>query len=236
MPAIRVAIEDASGSAVQSATAEVTIRLAANPTGATLTGTTTVRALGGIATFTDLSLERPGDGFIFQAQSTGLPPATSAEFSVRLPFVQASAGGAHSCGVTVAGFAYCWGAAGQVGDGTAVRRLNPTPVVGKLTFAQLSAGIDHTCAVTTNNAAYCWGANGQGQLGDGTTDGRQSPTRVAGSASFTQVSAGVLHTCGVTGLRTAYCWGDSRFGKLGDGTGIGWGRTGVRPGERGRQP
>ena len=46
-------------------------------------------------------------------------------------FAQTSAGGAHTCGATTTGDAYCWGfnGNGQVGDGTTTNRLTPARVV-----------------------------------------------------------------------------------------------------------
>ncbi len=46
-------------------------------------------------------------------------------------FTAVSAGGRHTCGVTAAGVAYCWGTngSGQLGDGTWIDRLSPVPVV-----------------------------------------------------------------------------------------------------------
>ena len=219
--AIRVAVQDASGNLVTETARDVTIRLAANPSGATLSGTTTVRATAGIATFSDLGLERAGDGFIFQVLSPGLPPVTSIPFSIRLTFASAATGWAHSCGVTVAGFAYCWGANGdaQLGDSTFVNRLVVTPVRGRLQFAQLSGGIDHTCGITLAGAAYCWGNGSQGKIGDGSTFGSPVRVRVLGGVSFTQISAGSAHSCGVTTTHAAYCWGTNSFFELGTGSG-----------------
>ena len=219
-PAIRVAVQDALGNPVTEAARDVTIRLAANPTGATLSGTRTVRAIAGIATFTDLSLERAGDGFILQALSTQLPPITSVPFPVQLTFASNATGWAHSCGVNVAGFAYCWGANGGVlGDSTFVNRAVITPVRGRLQFAQLTGGIEHTCGVTIANVAYCWGDGGQGQLGDGSTFGSIVPVRVLGGLLFTQITAGSAHSCALTPGHAAYCWGTNSFFELGTGQG-----------------
>jgi alpha-tubulin suppressor-like RCC1 family protein len=134
-------------------------------------------------------------------------------------FRQVSAGGNHSCGVTTADRAFCWGAnGGALGDGTTALKLTPVPVAGGLTFREVSAGKGHTCGVTTTDAAWCWGLNSSGQLGDDTMADRLRPVRVAGGFAFRQVSAGISHTCGVTPSNVARCWGDNFYGGLGDGT------------------
>ena len=221
IPAIRVAVQDASGNPVTEAARDVAIRLAANPTGDTLSGTVTVRAVAGIATFSDLSLARAGDGYALQALSTGLPPVTSSAFAIRLTFTSTATGWAHSCGLNIAGFAFCWGAnGGALGDSSFANRTVITPVRGRLLqFAQLSGGQSHTCGVTMTNVAYCWGEGSQGQLGDGSTFGSIVPTRVLGTALFTQVTAGTHHSCGVTPTHVAYCWGTNSFFELGTGSG-----------------
>jgi hypothetical protein len=59
-PSIAVAIQDAFGNTVTSATDNVTIAIATNPAGGTLSGTATVAASAGVATFADLSIDKAG--------------------------------------------------------------------------------------------------------------------------------------------------------------------------------
>jgi alpha-tubulin suppressor-like RCC1 family protein len=151
----------------------------------------------------------------------GPEPALDITPAAALSFRQVSAGGGHTCGVTLVNRAFCWGLnnKGQLGNGTLRSRRRPVAVAGGLSFRQVSAGGSaHTCGVTTANKAYCWGSNVDGQLGNGTFRDRLTPVAVAGGLRFLRVSAGWDHTCGVTLDNRAYCWGKNRNGRLGDGT------------------
>jgi hypothetical protein len=81
-PALTVEVVDSSGNVVSDADLPVTMSLATNPMSATLSGTTTVDASSGVATFTDLSLNLPGMGFALKASSGSLTPATSGPFDI----------------------------------------------------------------------------------------------------------------------------------------------------------
>lgn len=98
-----------------------------------------------------------------------------------LTFASLTAGEYHTCGVTTAGVAYCWGrnSSAQLGDSSTTSRTTPAAVAGGITFAGLIAGWAHTCGWTSGGAAYCWGENTWGQLGDGTTINRLTPVAVA---------------------------------------------------------
>lgn len=137
-------------------------------------------------------------------------------------FSRLTGGGAHTCGLTEDGSAYCWGsnAAGQLGDNSTTPRDQPVPVAGALKFVAIDAGTEHTCGLS-GDALYCWGRNDRGQVGDGTTSSRHVPTRVNAGLSFRFVTAGGFnygHTCALTEAGTAYCWGDNERGQLGIGS------------------
>jgi hypothetical protein len=104
--------------------------------------------------------------------------------AVQVTLVSLVGGGEHTCGLTAAGAAHCWGSNshGQLGNGTiGGMNIAAAPVGGGLTFVVLSAGGSHTCGVTPDGSIYCWGSNASGQVGDGTLIDRGAPVRVTES-------------------------------------------------------
>lgn len=90
-------------------------------------------------------------------------------------------GGRHTCAVTDDGRVRCWGGneRGQLGDGSAERRLAPVSVVDlDGAVAILGAAEASTCAALNDGRVRCWGANEDGQLGDGTTLDALAPVTV----------------------------------------------------------
>ncbi len=81
-PAIRVQAQDDGGNLVSAMTGAVTLALNHNPGSATLSGTVTVSAEGGVAVFTDIAIDKVGSGYTLDATSSGLSSATSAGFDV----------------------------------------------------------------------------------------------------------------------------------------------------------
>ena len=81
-PAVTVRAVDNAGTTVTSFTGNVTLAIGTNPSGGTLSGTTTVAAVGGVATFSNLRIQQAGAGYTLAATSTGLTGATSAPFSI----------------------------------------------------------------------------------------------------------------------------------------------------------
>src|SRR5437879_3445421 len=203
-PAVQVAVQDAQGNTVTTATTSITLAIGINPASGTLSGTTTVAAVNGIATLANLSINNPGTGYTLTASATGLTGATSSAFNIStgatVAPVRVRAGGFHTCGVTLSGAADCWGnnPYGQLGNGTTTNSDVPVAVSGGLAFAAVSAGNTHTCGVTPSGAAYCWGDNLYGELGNGATTTSDVPVAVSGGLTFAAVGAGAVHTCGVT--------------------------------------
>jgi Bacterial Ig-like domain (group 1)/Invasin, domain 3/Bacterial Ig-like domain (group 2)/Calcineurin-like phosphoesterase len=81
-PPIEVRASDAFGNTATSFTGPITVALAANPGGATLSGTTTVFATAGVAQFSDLMLDKSGSGYTLQASANGLTAAASTAFTI----------------------------------------------------------------------------------------------------------------------------------------------------------
>src|SRR5262249_15397175 len=82
-PPVTVRVEDAFGNLVtDGGDTLVSVALGNNPSGAALRGTTTVMARGGIATFTDLSVSRPGVGYTLFARASALGAGASQPFDV----------------------------------------------------------------------------------------------------------------------------------------------------------
>src|SRR5438309_11720541 len=77
---VKVRADDAHGNKVASFRGNVTVALANNPGGATLSGTTTVAAVNGIAPFSDASPDKTGAGYTLTASATGRAPVTPTGF------------------------------------------------------------------------------------------------------------------------------------------------------------
>ena len=84
-PAVQVAVEDATGAIVTSSAAPVTVALRANRGNATLGGTLTVNAVNGIATFSDLTLDKVGTAYTLFASSGTLTGIQSTAFNITPP-------------------------------------------------------------------------------------------------------------------------------------------------------
>src|ERR1017187_6752206 len=94
---------------------------------------------------------------------------------------QITAGRDHTCAVTTADVAYCWGfnSVGQLGDGNTTDSSLPVAVntggvlAGKV-LTQITAGLWHTCVLDATGGTYCWGRNASSELGDDGTGSQSS--------------------------------------------------------------
>ena len=150
-------------------------------------------------------------GQLGNAASSTTTPFRIAD-TLSLNFASLSAGYFHSCGVTAAGTAYCWGAdeLGELGTGTAAATLTATAVKGGVSYQTVSAGYFHSCGVTSAGVANCWGDNGYGGLGNGTAITSSSPVAVGGGLTFASVGAGFYHSCGIQATGQAWLIGNGR--------------------------
>src|SRR6185437_4646269 len=159
-PAVQLSALDAAGNLVPTFTGNVTVALGNNPGGSTLGGTTTVAAVGGVASFSTLTLDKTAPGYWLSASATGLSSATSGSFNI-------IAGGATQLvfgiqpGTTVAGR--------QITPAVKVRAVDP---LGNLVPS------------FTANVTVALGAN----PGGGTLSGTLSVAAVGGVASFGDLS------------------------------------------------
>ncbi len=140
------------------------------------------------------------------------------------PLASLSAGTSHTCGLTAAGEAWCWGdnTLGALGEGSDALRTGPVQVSGALRFASIAAGRHVTCGITLDQAAYCWGLASGGQIAQlvpdrcGTSGAlcARQPLRI-GTMRATAIAAGTRHVCALDTSGTAYCWGFNFLGETG---------------------
>jgi len=179
-PAVRVAAQDAFGNTVPGFTGNVTVALGANPSSGTLSGTATIAAVAGVATFGDLSLDRAGTGYTLTAAASGLTAAASGAFDI-------SPAAANRLAFTV-----------QPTSATAGTAITPA--------VQVTArdALGNTVTSFTGSVTVALGNN----AGGGTLSGTTTTAAVSGVATFASLSiakagTGYTLTAAANGLTTA---------------------------------
>src|SRR6266576_1416350 len=81
IPPVQVAALDSAGHRVTTFTGPITVSLGANPGGDPL-APQTVNAVNGLATFSNLRIDKAASGYSLVATASGLPNATSTVFTI----------------------------------------------------------------------------------------------------------------------------------------------------------
>ncbi len=180
----------------------------------------------------------PGDGgVVVTPASTGrpapvrlcIPPGTVVACRLancgtidicRDPWVNIAAGGEHTCGLTRAGVAFCWGrnTDGELGvttqDSCGGQPCSPKPIPvtcapgAPCVFKQIAAGAVRTCAIDANNDAWCWGF--------GSTTRTRLQAQLAGATvKFTSITVGFSHVCALSDRNDIWCAGENYYGQIG---------------------
>ena len=153
-------------------------------------------------------------------------------------FASLSAGFEHTCGVTPAGEAWCWGSNtdGQSGFGNATAdkcalqttyypstwvncAATPRQVQTSVTFAGIGGGSYSTCAWTSGGTGYCWGSP-HGTFtypGYGNNHVPRTPTS---QPSWKFLTAATEFQCGIDAADMVQCFGDTQHGQTGTGIGL----------------
>ncbi len=177
-PPVAVSVRDSFGNTVTSSTATLQLALANNPTGASLTGTVSVSAVNGVATFTGVAVDRAGTGYTLSASMPGLS-TTSVAFNVTVGVPTRLAFGV------------------QPSDVAAGSAITPAVTVRVVDAA------GNTVTTATNSITVAIGNN----PGVGILNGTKTVSAVNGVATFstlsiTKTGVGYTLTAAATGLTT----------------------------------
>jgi alpha-tubulin suppressor-like RCC1 family protein len=219
-PPAQVQAADAGGTALPNV--PITLSIGSNPGGGTLSGTI-MQTTGatGIATFSDLKIDKAGSGYSLVASAlSGTVTGESTGFSITNSPIRVAAGAAHTCALLSGGTVECWGSNsnGQLGNGTTNPSSTPVAVTGLNGATAIAAGFANTCALLSDGTMQCWGSNISGQLGNGTTSDSSTPVSVNGLTGAKAIVAGIGHICALLTNGTVECWGFNSNGQLGNGT------------------
>lgn len=222
-PYPRVAVRDAAGRLLLLADDTVAIALGSGSSG-TLTGTTRLVPVRGVATFADLRVN--ATGFIaLRASAAGLPDVSSGPIRMVAPLTQEAPGRIagslwSTCALEADGSAHCWGsnAFGEFGNGLKEWSARPVRVTGGHSWSSMyntapdlgeadsPAETRIVCGLSAAGTALCWGSRSfvtgsSSVAGDGSI-----PRDVGQGRAFTALGLGYRWACGLSAGR-AYCWG-----------------------------
>ena len=134
-PSIQITLQDAYSNTVTSTSKTVTLAIGTNPSSGSLSGTLTATTVNGIATFSNVSINKSGTAYTLTAAATGVSSATSSTFNI------------NPSTATKLGFIT------EPSNGSAGLFLNPAPIVAvQDTYGNTVTSItdDITIAIGTN--------------------------------------------------------------------------------------
>lgn len=131
-----------------------------------------------------------------------------------VPWLEVSAGGRHSLGVTFDGRLWSWGQ----GSGS-----SPKQIGEDTDWITVSAGGAHSFGIKSDGTLWAWGLNKWGQLGIGTDEPNpedntwfwKDPVSIGGE--WLSVSAGCEHSIGIQKDGSLWGWGWNQNGEVGNG-------------------
>ncbi len=226
VPQSRSPFATASATPSRPATNSITLSISANPGLSAIGGTTTVTAVGGVATFNNVFLTKVGSGYTLQASGVSLEAAFSSSFNNTFgPASQLAFGvqpatnfvgtsiapamtvlveDAFGNAVTTAVNPISMAIGANPGSATMGGTTPVTAVAGVATFSDITLsaiGSGYTLVASTA----------------GLTSGTSTSFTVAG---FTTLGTGFSESCGVTTASLTYCWGNNSGGALGGGSAV----------------
>jgi hypothetical protein len=180
-PVITVQIQDASENLVTTATDTITIAIGNDPSAgvALLSGTLSVAAVSGVATFNDLSVDTGGTGYTLAASASGLTSTTSNPFDITTP---SGTYGANECAASRYGSDLVCTAGDVSITGIAIVPGSPTKCVGGSTY---TVDLDLTVNFATPDR---W------DIGVFLSEDGNDPQLLAGSGGSSSCSVGILPT------------------------------------------
>jgi adhesin/invasin len=181
VPRVSVRVVDANGNTVPSFTGPISVAIGNNPSGGSLLGTTTVNAVGGTATFTNLAINQAGSGYTLVFSAAGFTPVTSIPFTI-------TAGGASGDTSTITA-----NPTSIPADGTSTSTI--TVQLKDASGSNLTSGGDAVTLSTTagtlnsvtdnNNGTYTATLTSSAAPGTATITGTVNGGSIAGSATVT---------------------------------------------------
>lgn len=183
-PAVVVEARTAGGALASDFNGPVTLTIASGPGGAALSGTTTVAAENGVATFADLKLTTAGAGYVLEASTAGAAVGATNAFTVtagsatRVAITQAATSGTAGIALTPALGATAYDEYGNVATGYA----------GVLSVALATGPAGAVLGGTTNQPA----TDGVASFGDLTLDLPGSYTLEVGAEGIASDTSGTI--------------------------------------------